>query len=192
MGHPGELAVGDQVAASCAVPAVPLQTSAPPFNPFPTPPWQTFLLWLCTFKLTIATSAVFLTLSLLFFFLAGGVSGSYTLACCMHCCLLLRLYARVALAWVLSPRATSTRWHASGPQRVCRPGRALLLLASAPRLARLPNRIGHPLVSTFTSPHCPVRARVLQVGTSQSARNFTKFAGAWGFLVAAIAFYDGQ
>ncbi|KAI7842166.1 hypothetical protein COHA_004189 [Chlorella ohadii] len=61
----------------------------------------TFLLWLCTFKLTIATSAVFLTLSLLFFFLAGGV------------------------------------------------------------------------------------------GTSQSARNFTKFAGAWGFLVAAIAFYDG-
>lgn len=36
---------------------------------------QTFLLWLCTFKLSIATSAVFLTLALLFFFLAGGVSA---------------------------------------------------------------------------------------------------------------------
>ena len=30
-----------------------------------------------------------------------------------------------------------------------------------------------------------------QVGSSTSAQNFTKFAGVWGFLVAAIAFYDG-
>lgn len=29
------------------------------------------------------------------------------------------------------------------------------------------------------------------VGTSEAAHNVTKFAGAWGFLVAAIAFYDG-
>ncbi len=37
---------------------------------------QTFLLWLCTFHTNLVTSWLFLSLSLLFWFLAGGVGTS--------------------------------------------------------------------------------------------------------------------
>lgn len=84
VGYPGEL--GGEPAGQFAAPSLRVLCSTQPACPPPTrthSPLQTFLLWLCTFKLTVATSAVFLTLSLLFFFLAGGVSakGCHQLNC---------------------------------------------------------------------------------------------------------------
>ena len=69
---PAHIALRDVQAslAHCA------RLSRHPALPAPCPLLQTFLLWLCTFHTNLVTSWLFLSLSLLFWFLAGGVGTS--------------------------------------------------------------------------------------------------------------------
>lgn len=185
MGHPGEL--GGEPAGQFAAPSLRVLCSTQPACPPPTrthSPLQTFLLWLCTFKLTVATSAVFLTLSLLFFFLAGGVSakGCHQLNC-----------ATASIGSGACASNAKERQHrvldfTSKASQPCRQAHNRLQACSAdPKATHNCFRTSLPCPAPPPAPLSPTP----QVGTSQSARNFTKFAGAWGFLVAAIAFYDG-
>ena len=54
------------------------RSPCPPRAPPLWPRLQTFLLWLCTFHTNLVTCWLFLSLAILFWLLAGGVTGSCT------------------------------------------------------------------------------------------------------------------
>ena len=65
-----------QAQAPCSTHPAPCILLTLPTAPPPTRPLQTFLLWLCTFHTNLVTSWLFLSLAILFWLLAGGVTSS--------------------------------------------------------------------------------------------------------------------
>ena len=79
MGHPGEAPAHPPLPGCHGFPGRPqacitLELTCLPPKP-PPQSLQTFLLWLCTFHTNLVTSWLFLSLALLFWFLAGGVGS---------------------------------------------------------------------------------------------------------------------
>lgn len=89
----------------------------------------------------------------------------------------------------VTPKKGSTEFWTSQAKLPSPAAKHTIACKPAPRIQATHNcfRTSLPCPAPPPAPLSPTP----QVGTSQSARNFTKFAGAWGFLVAAIAFYDG-
>ena len=157
---------------SCPLDCIP-ELSAPhvPAPPLPPPP-QTFLLWLCTFHTNVVTCWLFFSLAILFWLLvraarllpAGWVPGDTGWLCTL-------LPAAGGSPRLLS--CCAVRLHAAclGCLRTwpCRPLRLTQLLLAG-----------------------PFALQAGGVGPSEERVTLTKVAGGWGFMVAAVAFYDGE
>ncbi len=66
----------------------------------------------------------------------------------------------------------------------------LTVILTSSILQSLPSGCGRqrPKATCFS---CPPAVQAGGVGDSEKRVNLTKFAGGWGFMVAAVAFYDG-